>query len=468
MTETLSSKPLGAPVCPWHEAAHQWPERAAFILANGEKVTWAALHSNILNAQREIAAMDSPVLAYVVSNTEQDAVMLAASLREGRDLMLFGRRLPEAELHQQCEDHQAALVTELPQTKLPDARSSGPSESILTGATRIRTSGSTGDARWVRHNAAAHLASARAIVRRLELSHEDRWGWCLPSNHVGGLSILWRNALVGAATVAMHQGGMLSDWLRGLPDAESPSVLSLVPTQLKDLVASDTEPPTSLHSVIVGGAALSGNLLSGALERGWPIRTTYGMTETASMVTLSDVWLREDHPAGGEKPIHSGKPLVHATLSIKSGRIYIKTEAAGDDLAGPDGWITSSDHGKEDEMGRWVIGGRLDRVIISGGENLDPARIESAIHALSNVDEVRVVGIPDARYGQRPVAFIESAESVPHRTWFVDALQSELASFEIPDLFLPMPHADSGDAKLSSAHLIAVAVAHSSGAGNQA
>ena len=119
-------------------------------------------------------------------------------------------------------------------------------------------------------------------------------------------------------------------------------------------------------------------------------------------------------------------------------------------------------------MGRWVIGGRLDRVIISGGENLDPARIESAIHALSNVDEVRVVGIPDARYGQRPVAFIESAESVPHRTWFVDALQSELASFEIPDLFLPMPHADSGDAKLSSAHLIAVAVAHSSGAGNQA
>ena len=119
------------------------------------------------------------------------------------------------------------------------------------------------------------------------------------------------------------------------------------------------------------------------------------------------------------------------------------------------------------EKRQWVISSRLDRVIISGGENLDPVRIESATRALADFGEVRVLGIPNARYGQRPVAFIESDEPVPPRAWFAEALSTALTSFEVPDLFLPMPHPEPEEAKPSASRLIALALAHQDAPGDQ-
>ncbi len=461
MAYAMMSPSKEAPPCPWQAAARQWPDRTAFALASGGAMTWAELDEQIQRAQQAIASIESHVLGYVVSNTERDAIMLAASLREGRELMLFGHRLPEAKLQKQCDEHQATWIPPLPTPTIAVNHSSDIAEYPLTGATCIQTSGSTGVARWIRHSAIAHLNSARAAVRRLDLSHEDRWSWCLPSNHVGGLSILWRNALIGATTQVVPQGVVLSDWLSERADSEAPTVVSLVPTQLKDLLALGTVPPASLHSVIVGGAALSHDLLSRALASGWPIRTTYGMTETASMVTLSEVWSNVD------QPMHVGKPLDHAELCSRSGRIHIKSAAIGDQLADPDGWMPTSDRGAKNEKGQWVIGGRLDRVIISGGENLDPVRIESAIRGLADIEDVRVLGIPDARYGQRPVAFVESAEPIPPRTWFTQALSTVLAPYEVPDLFLRMPRTDPGEAKPSASRLTALALTHQDVSGDQ-
>lgn len=475
-----SNSPDGVP-CPWAAAASRWPDELACVTTSGKQLTWSDLDDRIHFVQQTLASRKAPVLGYVVDNTERDIFVVVAALREGRDVMLFGQRTPAAQVQRQCMVNDALLIEGLersgtseledePERVFEAAASlrTGNSRTTLTGATLIRTSGSTGSARWIRHRAAAHVASAHAVARRLALDTNDRWGWCLPSNHVGGLSILWRSALAGAATIAMPRGVSLGSWLSSIPEDFSPTILSLVPTQLHDLLAEPHSFAALPRTVIVGGAALAPSLLSRAISAGWPIRTTYGMTETASMVTLSDVWSE----SGQE--VHVGTALSHAALSTRSDRLFVKTASLGESLAGPDGWMPTSDRGTLRGDAQWIVEGRLDRVIISGGENLDPSRIESAILALADKKDVlgksikanvldivgvRVVGTPDDRYGERPVAFIEGSTPMPDQAWFLQALASSLASFEIPDLFLPMPAAEEGEAKPSNARLVQVAIA---------
>lgn len=467
MPQPVTPHPTGAPVCPWNQAAQSSPAATAFIAASGKSLTWADLERGIWNAQQAVRGIDATVLGHVATNTEADVLVLVAALREGRDLMLFGRRTPREEVERDCAGRGAFLVSAETLASSPTSSSNSDieSEQPLTGATLVKTSGSTGPGRWVRHTAAAHLASARTVADRLNLSSADRWGWCLPAHHVGGLSILWRCAFAKAAVVTMPPGSDLAEWMAGLLEDQIPTVLSLVPTQLRDLVDSKQGPPARLHSVIVGGASLSPALLTRATKAGWPIRTTYGMTETGSMVTLSDIWTSEEQ-TDTDFPVHVGSPLDHAELSSRSGRVHVRAASLGEDFSDEDGWMPTSDGGHPEPDNRWVITGRLDRIIISGGENMDPARIEKAILALPGVEEVRVVGIPDARYGERPVAFVATSDAVPEKAWFEQALASSLASFEIPDLFLPMPDAEEGEAKPVRSRLVSMAMALRDGSGH--
>lgn len=264
-------------------------------------------------------------------------------------------------------------------------------------------------------------------------------------HHVGGLSILFRCALAGAAVVLPAE----AFW----PLPEGVTHLSLVPTQLQEALDSTVPVPASLRDVVLGGAALSGSLLERAIAAGWPVRTSYGMTETASMVTLSDLWSRPvpDHP-------HAGRALPHADVDVEQGRILVRTEALADGVADMEGWFATADAGALDARGHLTVQGRLDRVIISGGENLDPVRIERAIQALPGVEKASVVGVPDEKWGERPVAFVVMKDgSPPNPDAIRSALQPVLESYAIPDRFLPFPSPVPGQLKVRHADLVAAA-----------
>ncbi len=147
----------------------------------------------------------------------------------------------------------------------------------------FQTSGSEGLPKWVGLTRPACLASARAVNAHLESTSRDRWLIALPLHHVGGFSILARAAESGAAVVHLpdrwHPAAFTS-----LCQAEHITLTSLVPAQVHDLVQQRLFAPDTLRAVVVGGGGMSRDLGLRALELGWPVLQSYGMTETASQV----------------------------------------------------------------------------------------------------------------------------------------------------------------------------------------
>jgi len=150
----------------------------------------------------------------------------------------------------------------------------------------FQTSGSEGRPKWVGLSKEAIMVSANAVNQHLESSVKDRWLISLPFYHVGGFSILARCHLSGASFV--HRP---DKWDAGqfaeLCHREQVTLISLVPTQIFDLVQQKLEAPASLRAIVVGGGALDMNQGRAAQALGWPVLQSYGMTETASQIATA-------------------------------------------------------------------------------------------------------------------------------------------------------------------------------------
>jgi 2-furoate---CoA ligase len=98
-----------------------------------------------------------------------------------------------------------------------------------------------------------------------------------------------------------------------------------------------------------------------------------------------------------------------------------------------DGWFFTSDTGYYDKEGELYVTGRVDDLIISGGENISPVEIESVLSLHPSVDEVAVVGLPDDRLGKKVVAFIKCKSQISdYEQLDSHCKKSELANFKRP------------------------------------
>lgn len=167
---------------------------------------------------------------------------------------------------------------------------------ILSAATRlpslpahiwIMTSGSH-CSKLVALSKKAFLHSALAVNQHLMVSNIDRWGICLPLFHVGGLSILARAHLSSSAVFYFRSKWTASLFVTFLKQNKI-TLISLVPTQVYDLVLGNHSSPPSLRAVVVGGGALSQNLYHAARALGWPILPSYGLTECSSQVATAEL-----------------------------------------------------------------------------------------------------------------------------------------------------------------------------------
>lgn len=149
----------------------------------------------------------------------------------------------------------------------------------------LLTSGTTGRSKLVFLNTEAFWSSAKSVCRAACLNSEDVFLLSLPLFHVAGASIVWRARLLGARILLARDGSIKSL----LPHLKQASVLSLVPTQLYDLVEKGVYAPQNLRVVFIGGDHCDESLLCEASSLGWPWRLTYGMTEAASQIALSDL-----------------------------------------------------------------------------------------------------------------------------------------------------------------------------------
>ncbi|MBG7601517.1 MAG: acyl--CoA ligase [Gammaproteobacteria bacterium] len=278
----------------------------------------------------------------------------------------------------------------------------------------MTTSGSDTQPKVVKLSGSNIMASIRASRRRLPAGNSDTWLCCLPLYHIGGLSIPFR-CVEAAATLLLHDR---FDAQQICDDLHRYAVthLSLVPAMLARLLEQvpDFTPPKSLRVVLIGGASLSPQLYARATAAGWPLVPTYGMTENCSQIaTLYP-------PSTQWQPGLVGKQLDHTEIAIDadSGVIRIRgdgvmtgyLQADGQSAPHPAGaWFETGDLGAIDGDGNLIICGRSDRTLISGGENIHPARIESQLLEHPGITEVAVIGEPDPVWGDIVVAVYAGA-----------------------------------------------------------
>ncbi len=259
----------------------------------------------------------------------------------------------------------------------------------------IATSGSTGVPKAVELSASALTASAAASMHRIGAGARERWLCCLPTFHIAGIAVLVRSLLAGADPIVT--AGVDAEILA----ASGCRHVSLVPTQLRRLLDASAR-PGGLGSVLVGGAAASDDLLAEARGAGWPVVTTYGMSETCGGcvydgVPLDGVGVGFD--AGGRIGI-SG-PVLFCGYRLEPEL----TSAVLDR-----GRFLTADLGYLDGDGRLVVRGRADDVINTGGEKVVPGEVEAVLGTSPGVADVVVVGVPDAEWGELVTAFVVAAD----------------------------------------------------------
>lgn len=294
--------------------------------------------------------------------------------------------------------------------RLMDRGNDGPMARPRPEATYIvSTSGTEGHPRGVvltDDNLAAAVAGSR---QRLGNSRDDSWLCVLPLFHVGGLSILWRQAEAGAPVLLLDRFETESV----AAALESVTYASLVPVMLHRLVRTGRE-WTGLAVALIGGAAADDRLLSVARAAGIPAVPTYGMTETCSQIATPAPGAALDGSVGkalqgGEiRVVAGGESVVGAEGQIEVRGPMVSRAYVGEADRAPDAWLATGDIGKVDDEGRLTVIGRSDRVIISGGENVHPLAVERLLMANSAIHRARVFGRPDSEWGMLIVAEVES------------------------------------------------------------
>lgn len=333
-------------------------------------------------------------------------------------------------------------------TSLGSLKSSGdagrelPQLDLDRDASIMFTSGSSDEPKAVLHTLGNHYYNALGSNENIALVEADRWLLVLPLYHVGGVAILFRTLLCGAAVVLPEGKETTSETIK----KNRISHMSMVTTQLYRMLREPhgADITAGLKTVLLGGSAIPERLLNAACLTGLPLCTSYGSTEMASQICTTSPSDTLDHL------LTSGRPLKYREVRVSDdgeimvkGKTLFKGYVEGNRLlpaVDDDGWFSTGDCGRFDREGYLVVTGRKDNLIISGGENIQPEEIERLISLVDEVEQVMVVPVPDEEFGARPVAFIKLVEGCRKDVReLIGYLEKCLPRFKIPDEFYPWP-----------------------------
>jgi fatty-acyl-CoA synthase len=322
-----------------------------------------------------------------------------------------------------------ALIGQQPADRLVSGRTIAASDV----AAYFHTGGTTGTPKLVRHTHANQVYQAWACNLVLKSTPGRNLLFGMPLFHVGGslsqalAALSGGNCLVVLSAAGWRNPAALKN-LWPLVDRYKPELLSSVPTILGAALTAPlgNADLSSLKYCAGGGSAIPVAVATALQEKfHTPVIEVYGMTETASVHTLS-------YP---ERPIRLGSvghPVPYSRVRIvridAEGR-YLGECATNEigvvSMAGPGvfsgylnevhnrgafvepGWVNSGDLGRLDEDGYLWITGRAKDLVIRGGHNIDPMPIEEVFYQHPAVALAAVVGQPDAYAGELPLAYVQ-------------------------------------------------------------
>lgn len=329
----------------------------------------------------------------------------------------------------------------------------------LEGHVLFQTSGSSGRPKWIALSKIALQLSAAAVNRHLHVGETACWGLTLPLHHVGGFGVVARSheaACRLAEFTGKWDAARFSEWCAAL----SVTHVSLVPTQVFDLVRAGLEAPRSLQVVVVGGGCLDESTGRAARALGWPVLASYGMTETGSQIATQTPQLLESPYQSAPLPLLDIWEVANdrdGRLLVSGPALFSGTVTEGDGVRGwhprTGDWHATSDRVHVD--GRQLTPlGRMDSVIKVLGELVDPEAIERELIDLSR-EELRagsfaVIALPDERAGHRLIPVFEQAVN-PELIWSALGNYSGIAPgfrrLAEPVIVASMPRSELGKIK---------------------
>jgi fatty-acyl-CoA synthase len=434
------------------------PDKPATVF-EGETLTYSAFSARIERTARalkaEFGVSRGDRIAILSLNRPDYLVLLYACARLGAMLVPLNWRLAVAEqlfilsdasvkvlaLEQALAENLPALEKSLPDTSivgldfspprgialdalLAQARGDGrnPHTGLSCPLLIVYTSGTTGRPKGAVLRQEALLWNAIMSQHMHGLTSEDHVLTVLPFFHVGGLNIQTTPALHFGATVTIHS--------RFTPDAtlvaierERPTLTVLVPATLQavtDHPGWATTDLSSLKAISTGSTIVPPHLIERFVARGVPVLQVYGSTETCPVAVYTrlggdlsrvgstglpglccEAVVIDD--AGVELP-----PDTPGEIAVRGPNVFYEywgnEEATREALH--DGWYRTGDIGRRDADGYFWVHDRKKNLIISGGENIYPAEVERVLLEHPEVSECGVIGRPDSRWDEVPVAYV--------------------------------------------------------------
>ena len=413
-------------------------------------------------------------VAYLGLNRPEMLALLFACARLGAILVPLNWRLTPKELSGIIEDCNASLLFHDPHYASPEFTIIAKSaencrvfsvESVHQGVEKadslnkgsikdplliVYTSGTTGKPKGAVLTQEALLYNALNSRHMHAMSGDDLILVALPLFHVGGLNIQLTPGLYVGATIELHERFDPAAVLASLLKPEM-KLGVLVPATMEAVMATDLwdEADFSHMKALGTGSMIVPTYLITAFEaKNCSVIQVYGSTETCPIAAYQAIGEGKTHPTS------TGKPALHnkIRLSDDKGQIIEAADVLGEiEVFGPsilshywnnkdetaksivDGWFKTGDLGCWDEDGYLYFKDRKKNLIISGGENISPAEIENVIALSDKVKETVVVGMPDEKWGEVPVAVVVLHEGRQTEEQEIEALfQVNLARFKHP------------------------------------
>ena len=474
-------------------AAQAAPERVAigpldgglsygrlFELAGGA-TTWLRAQPAERVLYTDVSAPALPVALFASSWAAKPFAPLNYRLADDRLRWIVARQAPAVLLHGSDGGARTAGIDDVIQldteafveqaaaAAVPDADWSYDPDDI---AILLHTSGTTGEPK-VAILRQKHLVSyVLGTVDFLGAGEDEATLVSVPPYHIAGMAAIL-TAVYGGRRLVQLPAFEPTEWV-AVARSERISHAMVVPTMLSrilDVVDADGQGLPHLRHLSYGGGRMPRAVVERAMRLlpGVDFVNAYGLTETSSSITVLGPQehreaLASDDPAVQARLGSVGRPLPTVEVSIRDaggselaagerGEVWVRGEQISGEYAHANqlvagGWFTTRDAGWIDADGYLYLDGRIDDVIVRGGENLSPGEIEDVLLQHPGIRDAVVLGLPDREWGE-----VVAAVVVPHegrtleeddvRAWVVQHLRSSRAPAVI-DIRTELPYNETG------------------------